>query len=190
MTGDTFTGACCPLTLWPPRRWCCQKSRWSQRRRTWSSPPCWMSSSATSARWRPSITNPPVPLWKAAMEYIGNTFRCSTAGLFSEHPPPKFIKLRLIIKFAILNWSNPERRWRYSDAATFPSITASIPERVQWAVPRQLPLTNITWSPARVTCSVICSTWIWALRSMCPRSPPCRWVLWIFWVEAWTVWWA
>lgn len=72
----------------------------------------------------------------------------------------------------------------------FSPMTALTQVRAQWAAGRWLPWTSLMWSPARVTCWVTCWTWTWALQSMCPRSPPCRWVRWTFWAEAWTVWWA
>lgn len=62
--------------------------------------------------------------------------------------------------------------------------------RAQWAVGQQQPWTSHMSFPVRVTCWVICWTWTWVLQSMCPRSPPCRWVRWTFWEEALTVWWA
>ncbi len=65
-TAATSTGACSPRTLWLPRRWCWPRSHSSLRRRTSSSPRCWTSSSATSARWPLSTTSRPAPSWREA----------------------------------------------------------------------------------------------------------------------------
>lgn len=59
-----------------------------------------MSLSATLALWPLSITNPPAPLWRAAMESTENTFLSSTAGQTQNSLLPKFASL--IVKENVL----------------------------------------------------------------------------------------
>lgn len=184
VTAATSTGAYCPLTRWRPRRWFCRRSLWSRKRQTWSSPPCWTSSSATLAPWRPSITNPLVPSWRAAMGSTGSTCPCSTAGRGPGGAPATCgHEAPGCVHHFFSDASELSAFPGFTSSTFFLPPTASTLARAQWVAGRPPPWTSLMSSPARETCSATSWTWTWAHQSTCLKCRPCRWVLWTSWEE-------